>query len=150
MYIYRQGARRSGEGSHKAKHEAQELGNRGDNAGRSEVQAGFPLRQATNHGGLVQGENDMESTTDKLGDTIAFYNDDDFPKDDDTLMCTASFRTVGYGDGACDVWSVRVADAGSPTVHPVIDECTTGTTNKNFDAKCELIEWMSVFGFKPV
>jgi hypothetical protein len=84
--------------------------------------------------------------TDKLVDTIAFYTDEDFAKDDDTLACTATFQTMGYDDNESDVWSVRVTSDGIPT----INEDTNGTHSKNFDTQDELVEFMKGFGFKPV
>ena len=82
--------------------------------------------------------------------TIVFFTDEDFAKDDENLACTAYFVNVGYADEAVDMWRVRVADPATPTVHPVIDEDTTGTGVKHFDTPDELIEWMQGFGFKPV
>lgn len=85
-----------------------------------------------------------------LGDTIAFFTDEDFKKDDENLVCTASFETVGYGDNEADMWVVRVADAGGALERPVYDSCTTGTGRAHFRTKEELIEWMGYFGAKPV
>ena len=81
---------------------------------------------------------------------INFFTDEGFAADDENLACTTEFKSTGYGDNEVDCWSVRIADSNSPTEHPVINEDTTGTGEKNFDTEDELIEWMSRFGYRPV
>jgi len=84
-----------------------------------------------------------------LGETIVFMTDEDF-KNSNEACVTVEWQTVGCGDNESEGWCVRVADAGSPTERPVVDEDTTSNGNRTFDTEAEVVEWMKKFGFRPV
>ena len=83
---------------------------------------------------------------DKIGDTIAFFTDEDFSKNDENLACTAAFENVGYGDEEQELWCIRTNTNGLPA----INEDTTGTEVVHFATRDEVIAYMLKFGFKPV
>lgn len=83
---------------------------------------------------------------DKIGDTIAFFTDEDFAMDDENLACTASFDIVSYDGEEKELWRVRTTTDGIPA----INEDTTGTEVSHFITRDEVIAYMAKFGFKPV